>query len=81
MTTPGAVLVRGTRFTEIEYYSVAPSGWEEKLQPSEELIRKYGAAVPGDSFGDDACVRFSYASKTERIREGVRRLREWIARK
>jgi aspartate aminotransferase len=44
------------------------------------LAEAHVAAVPGDSFGDDSCVRFSYASKTERIREGVRRLREWIAR-
>ena len=50
-------------------------GFCEKL-----LAEAHVAAVPGDSFGDDSCVRFSYASKIERIREGVRRIREWIAR-
>jgi aspartate aminotransferase len=45
------------------------------------LAEAHVAAVPGDSFGDDSCVRFSYASKTERIREGVRRLREWAAKR
>ena len=44
------------------------------------LAEAHVAAVPGDSFGDDACVRFSYASKTERIREGVRRITEWVAK-
>ena len=44
------------------------------------LSEAHVAAVPGDSFGDDACVRFSYASKSDRIREGVRRIKEWVAR-
>jgi aspartate aminotransferase len=35
------------------------------------------ATVPGDAFGEDACVRFSYATPTERIREGMRRLAAW----
>jgi aspartate aminotransferase len=50
-------------------------GFCEKL-----LAEAHVAAVPGDAFGDDACVRFSYASKIERIREGVRRIREWVSR-
>ena len=41
------------------------------------LAEAHVAAVPGDAFGDDACVRFSYASPTARIREGLRRLTEW----
>ena len=36
------------------------------------------AAVPGDAFGEDACVRFSYATPADRIREGLRRVSEWL---
>jgi aspartate aminotransferase len=35
------------------------------------------AAVPGDAFGDDACVRFSFATAVERVEEGMRRLAAW----
>ena len=37
------------------------------------------AAVPGDAFGDDRCVRFSFATKSDRIREGVKRVAAWAA--
>jgi aspartate aminotransferase len=37
------------------------------------------AAVPGDAFGDDACVRFSFATDEARVREGVRRFAAWAA--
>jgi aspartate aminotransferase len=37
------------------------------------------AAVPGDAFGDDACVRFSFATGLDRIEEGLRRFAGWIA--
>lgn len=32
------------------------------------------AVVPGSAFGDDRCVRISYAASMERIREGVARI-------
>ncbi len=44
------------------------------------LNEAHVAAVPGDAFGDDRCVRFSFATKSDRIREGVRRIAEWAAR-
>lgn len=44
------------------------------------LQEAHVAAVPGDAFGDDRCVRLSFATKTERIREGVRRIAEWAGR-
>ena len=44
------------------------------------LAEAHVATVPGDAFGADDCVRFSFASRTERIREGVRRIQEWAAR-
>ncbi len=43
------------------------------------LAEAHVATVPGDAFGDDRCVRFSFATKTDRIREGVRRIAEWAA--
>jgi aspartate aminotransferase len=46
----------------------------------ERLLREaHVAAVPGDAFGDDACVRFSFATGTERVEEGMRRLAAWAA--
>ncbi|HHY48022.1 MAG TPA: pyridoxal phosphate-dependent aminotransferase [Firmicutes bacterium] len=34
------------------------------------------ALVPGSAFGDDECVRLSYATSTEKVKEGMRRLKE-----
>jgi aspartate aminotransferase len=34
------------------------------------------AAVPGQEFGEDACIRLSYATSRERIATGVMRIRE-----
>jgi aspartate aminotransferase len=34
------------------------------------------AAVPGQEFGEDACIRLSYATSRERIATGVTRIRE-----
>jgi aspartate aminotransferase len=44
------------------------------------LQEAHVAAVPGDAFGNDACVRFSFATGVERVEEGMRRLTAWIAR-
>ncbi len=35
------------------------------------------AAVPGDAFGEDDCIRLSFATPIERVEEGMRRLGEW----
>jgi aspartate aminotransferase len=43
------------------------------------LAEAHVAGVPGDAFGDDACVRFSFATDEDRIREGVRRIAAWAA--
>jgi aspartate aminotransferase len=44
------------------------------------LAEAHVAAVPGDAFGNDSCVRFSYAVKSERIRDGLERLAAWLTR-
>ena len=41
------------------------------------LAEAHVAAVPGDAFGDDACVRFSFATDEARIAEAVRRIAAW----
>ena len=44
------------------------------------LAEAHVAVVPGDAFGDDRCVRFSFSSSRDRIREGVKRFAEWARR-
>lgn len=44
------------------------------------LAEAHVAAVPGDAFGEDSCVRFSFATPVERIAEGMRRLADWAQR-
>jgi aspartate aminotransferase len=51
----------------------------EKATGSVEFARicleeAHVAVVPGVAFGEDRCVRLSYASSLERIEEGMRRL-------
>ena len=43
------------------------------------LAEAHVAAVPGDAFGDDRCVRFSFATDEARLAEGVRRFAAWAA--
>ncbi len=46
----------------------------------ERLLAETGvAAVPGEAFGEDDCVRFSFAASLEVIEEGLRRIRAWAA--
>ncbi len=37
------------------------------------------ACVPGIAFGEDACVRLSYATDLKTIQEGLDRIEQWIA--
>lgn len=41
------------------------------------LEEAHVASVPGDAFGVDSCVRFSFATSLARIEEGMRRLAAW----
>ncbi|MEL6494706.1 MAG: pyridoxal phosphate-dependent aminotransferase [Cyanobacteria bacterium J06623_7] len=43
------------------------------------LEEKRVAAIPGIAFGTDSCIRFSYATDLDTIKEGVRRLAEFVA--
>jgi len=54
----------------------------KKLSGSAEFCRRllaeaHVAAVPGDAFGADSCVRFSFAASLDRIAEGLKRLAAW----
>lgn len=42
-------------------------------------LKKGVALIPGIAFGDDNCVRLSYAISMEDIKEGLKRLKEFIA--
>jgi aspartate aminotransferase len=42
------------------------------------LDEAHVAAVPGEAFGVDACVRFSFATSIERVEEGLRRFEGWL---
>ena len=44
----------------------------------ELLDKKQVAAIPGIAFGTDSCIRFSYATDMDTIKEGVRRLAEFV---
>jgi len=55
----------------------------KKISGSVEFCRRlldeaHVAAVPGEAFGVDACVRFSFATSIERVEEGLRRFEEWL---
>ncbi len=43
------------------------------------LEEAHVATVPGDAFGADSCVRFSFATPLDRVEEGMRRLAAWVA--
>jgi len=45
---------------------------------NELLEEKKVAAIPGIAFGADDCIRFSYATDMDTIKEGVKRLKEFV---
>jgi aspartate aminotransferase len=55
----------------------------KKIAGSVEFCRRlldeaHVAAVAGEAFGADACVRFSFATSSTRIEEGLRRFEDWL---
>lgn len=49
------------------------------LSFAELALKKGVAVVPGIAFGDDGCIRLSYAISIEDIKEGLKRLAEFIS--
>jgi aspartate aminotransferase len=43
------------------------------------LEQAHIATVPGDAFGDDACIRISFATSDEKLVEAMRRMKEALA--
>jgi len=55
----------------------------KKVRGSVEFCRRLlnealVAAVPGEAFGKDCCIRFSFATPVERTEERLRRLASWV---
>jgi len=44
------------------------------------LNNVFVALVPGDAFGDPNCIRFSYATSTDKLTEAVRRIKEALGK-
>ncbi len=54
---------------------------KDSLAFSKKLLEETGVAVvPGVGFGSDGYFRFSFATDIESIREGIRRIKEFIAK-
>ncbi|MDJ0591130.1 MAG: pyridoxal phosphate-dependent aminotransferase [Pleurocapsa sp. MO_226.B13] len=52
---------------------------KKSLNFCEELLEtKQVAAIPGIAFGMDNCIRFSYATDMDTIKEGIKRLAEFV---
>ncbi len=62
-------------FVNLSHY-LEPVGWSAE-QFAHFLLEKYFVAtVPGEAFGQAGCIRISYATSEEQIRQGVERLRQ-----
>ena len=44
------------------------------------LEEAHVAVVGGDSFGDDNCIRLSYAAAEDKLREAVKRIKDAFAK-
>lgn len=57
-----------------------PKGLSGSAEFCDRLLSEAGvAAVPGEAFGEDDCVRFSFAAPQGAIDEGVRRIAAWTS--
>ena len=63
------------------YYGKKFEGEEVKgsLSFAELALKKGVAVVPGIAFGDDNCIRLSYAISLEDVKEGLKRLKDFLA--
>ena len=50
----------------------------DSLSFAEQALKKGVAVVPGAAFGDDRCIRLSYAISLADIKEGLERLKSFI---
>ena len=52
---------------------------KDSLSFANLALKKGVAVVPGAAFGDDNCIRLSYAISLEDVKEGLKRLKEFLA--
>jgi aspartate aminotransferase len=60
------------------FVDISKTGKQSLAFCQELLEAKQVAAIPGIAFGTDNCVRFSYATDMDTIKQGVRRLAEFV---
>lgn len=58
------------------YYSPQTQGSNEFCR--QILEKNHVAIIPGKAFGDDNCIRFSYATSEENIKKGLDRFEEFV---
>ncbi len=71
-------------FPNISYYFGKSDG-ETVINNSKDLCmyllnKEFVALVPGEAFGSPDCVRFSYATSKDVLREAVRRIKEGLSK-
>lgn len=70
-------------FPDLSYY-FGKSVEGKKITGSDDLCfylldKAHVAAVPGSAFGDDRCIRFSYATSEDKLREAFKRIKNALA--
>ncbi|MCA9399318.1 MAG: aminotransferase class I/II-fold pyridoxal phosphate-dependent enzyme, partial [Candidatus Omnitrophica bacterium] len=54
----------------------------DSFEIAKRIIEEVNVAIiPGEGFGAPGFMRISYATSDERIREGVKRIAQWIKQK
>ena len=52
----------------------------QELETAKKILNDVNVAViPGDGFGAEGWIRLTFSTSQERIREGIGRIKSWIA--
>lgn len=62
------------------YCNVSKTGLEAKDFAKKLLQEKEVAVIPGEAFGSNCHIRLSYSASSDKIREGLKRIRSWLGR-
>ena len=68
-------------FIDLSYYK-DKIAFEDSfsLKVCDDLLLNYDlAVVPGIAFGNDACIRLSYATQLSLVQEGLRRIETYLS--
>ncbi len=61
------------------FCNIAKLGEKSAVSIAEKILNDVNVAViPGDGFGANNYIRLSFATSTERIQEGIKRIGEWV---